>query len=155
MEEDGIELLNCRDKQIMETGWKTYQRMGGRMERRGEILKGEIFECAFCRGSGFLAGAKGIKCPVCRGEGTVSIKAPTVLCAFCNGRGKAYTRTNITCIACLGKGIVSVSSEDIEKCPTCKGEGREKGSNLPCLTCRGKGVIPKQKVSAKGMKDRK
>ena len=119
------------------------------MKRMGEILKGEIFECAFCRGSGFLAGAKGIKCPVCRGERIVSTKAPAVLCAFCNGSGKAYPRTNVTCPACFGKGVTSAGSEDIETCPSCKGRGRKGGSNLPCLTCRGKGVIPKTKVLQK------
>jgi DnaJ-class molecular chaperone len=140
----------------MEMAWKTYQwRDNSRMKRRSEILKGEIFECAFCRGSGFLAGAKGIKCPVCRGEGAVSIEAPAVLCAFCNGRGKAYPRTNITCPACFGKGVMSAGSEDIETCPSCKGRGRKAGSNLPCLTCRGKGAIPKPKVSAEGIKYRK
>jgi len=129
--------------------WGAYQWRGGKMKRRCEILKGEIFECAFCRGSGFLAGAKGIKCPVCRGEGAVSIEAPAVLCAFCNGRGKAYPRTNITCPACFGKGVMSGGSEDIETCPSCKGRGRKAGSNLSCLTCRGKGVIPKPKVPQK------
>jgi DnaJ-class molecular chaperone len=131
------------ERQIMEAGWKTYQWRGGRMMRKNEVIEGEVFECAFCGGSGFLTGVKGIKCPVCRGEGTVSINAPAVLCAFCNGRGKAYPRTNITCPACFGKGVMSVSTKDIETCPTCKGRGRKAGSSLPCLTCRGKGVVSK------------
>lgn len=143
MEEDVIELLKLTERQIMETEWKTYQWRGGRMMRKNEVIEGEVFECAFCKGNGFLTGAKGIKCPVCRGEGTVSINAPVVLCAFCNGSGKAYPRTNITCPACFGKGVVSVSTKDIETCPTCKGRGRKVGSSLPCLTCRGKGVVPK------------
>ncbi|MEK6652452.1 MAG: hypothetical protein AABY50_05930, partial [Nitrospirota bacterium] len=84
--------------------------------------------------------------PVCRGEGTISIKAPAVLCAFCKGSGKPYPTMNITCTACMGKGVVSVSSKDIETCPTCKGKGREKSSNLPCLMCRGKGVVTRKEV---------
>jgi len=127
-------------------GWQL-GKPGRRRENRG-ILIGEIFRCAFCDGSGMLPRSKGIKCPVCRGGGTVGVEPPALVCAYCGGKGEANPRTNITCIVCRGKGVVAVR-EPIRGCRACRGTGVEASSKLPCLACRGKGVV-QALVQAKG-----
>jgi len=112
---------------------------------RGEaatILRQEVYQCGFCRGSG--AKPKGAKCPVCKGKGQVSVKPPAVVCAYCKGRGEERPRSNITCTACRGKGFVSVI-EPIEKCPHCRGTGAEPTNKLSCIVCRGRGVVTTKK----------
>jgi len=119
--------------------WHPYRLQG---ERRGvarEILKGEEFACAFCKGTGGLRKTNS-QCPVCRGRGVVKITPPAMVCAYCRGRGEFPVRSNITCIVCGGKGVVSVP-EPIEVCPSCRGTGAARESKLPCLRCRGKGVV--------------
>jgi DnaJ-class molecular chaperone len=108
--------------------------------RGPKIFTGETFECAFCQGSGVLPHSKGIKCPVCGGDGTVSVKAPAVVCAYCHGRGEVSPRTNITCIVCRGKGVVTIP-EPRDLCPHCRGTGAEFTNKLPCLSCKGKGLL--------------
>lgn len=110
----------------------------GKSRRIGQILREEVYDCGFCRGTGQRP--KGSKCPVCKGNETVTVKPPAVVCAFCKGRGEEKPRTTITCSVCRGKGIVSVQ-EPIQKCPTCQGRGRAIGSALYCMTCKGKGVV--------------
>lgn len=106
---------------------------------RREVVEGKIFACAFCRGTGVLPRSKGIRCPVCRGEGSVDVGPPAIICACCGGRGEANPRTNITCIVCRGKGVVPVK-EPFTECRQCRGTGVAATSKLPCLACRGKGV---------------
>jgi len=106
--------------------------------KRGQILRQEIYDCAFCKGAG--EGPPGSKCPVCKGKGKVRVKPPAVVCAFCNGRGKDKPRTALTCSVCRGKGLVSVQ-EPIKTCPACGGRGRQIGSALYCMSCKGAGVI--------------
>jgi len=119
--------------------WSPHQWKGEKMAKR-EILKGEIFECGFCNGSGTLPGSKGIKCPVCKGKGIVRVQPPAIACAYCNGSGRVSPRTNITCTVCKGKGAVTIQ-EPFEVCANCKGTGTEFTSKLPCLVCKGKGVV--------------
>lgn len=119
--------------------WRAHPLRAGRAERKGELLKGEVFECAFCRGTGTIPRTKGIKCPVCRGEDSVRVDPPAIICAYCDGRGEANRRTNITCIVCRGKGVVPVK-EPFTECRQCLGTGIEANSKLPCLGCRGRGV---------------
>jgi len=114
------------------------------MGKRGEILTRAVYRCGFCRGTGLLSSKKGIKCPVCLGNGKANVKSPAVICAYCNGTGKRHPRTTLTCTVCRGRGVVSVETSEVKTCPTCKGIGRERGRTLPCLTCKGTGVIPKK-----------
>lgn len=126
--------------------WKTFDFKGGRTRsgrKIGQILEGNTFECSLCAGIGILPRTKGIKCPVCRGGGTVSLTGPAMVCAYCKGRCDHPPRTNITCIVCGGKGLVSIT-KPIEICTHCRGTGRGPGDKLPCLKCRGKGVITKK-----------
>lgn len=54
--------------------WETFDFMAGRtkLDRKiGQILEGDRFRCSFCAGAGILHGNKGMKCPVCKGSGTV------------------------------------------------------------------------------------
>ena len=121
--------------------WRSFDWRKQRIGPKGEIIRNKtIFSCAFCNGRG--ESARGVKCRVCRGEGTVYVKSPVVVCAYCNGTGKQILRSQITCSVCRGKGVVEVSTA-IETCPQCKGRGRVFGFSLPCLLCRGKGVISK------------
>lgn len=106
--------------------------------KRGQVLRQEIYDCAFCKGTGERP--PGSKCPVCKGKGKVHVKPPAVTCAFCKGRGEEKPRSTLTCSACRGKGIVSVQ-EPIKICPTCNGRGRQIGSNLYCMSCKGTGVV--------------
>ncbi|MFQ6066094.1 MAG: hypothetical protein ACE5K3_02300 [bacterium] len=119
--------------------WEPMVHSGGTYsQRRGEILRQEIYDCAFCKGTGERP--RGSKCPVCKGEGTAHVKPPAVVCAFCKGRGEEKPRSTLTCSACRGKGVVSVK-EPIKICPTCSGRGRQIGSNLYCMSCKGTGVV--------------
>jgi len=125
--------------------WNTvdFKSSGIRLGRKaGQILEGDDFTCSLCLGKGTLPRSKGIKCPVCRGDGMVSLTGPVVVCAYCKGRGDYPPRTNITCTVCRGKGLVSIT-KPIEVCAHCKGTGAEPGNKLPCLKCEGKGVITK------------
>lgn len=106
--------------------------------KRGQILQQEIYDCAFCKGTGERPA--GSKCPVCKGKGTVRVRPPAVVCAFCKGTGEDKPRSAVTCSACRGKGVVSVQ-EPIKICPTCRGRGRQIGSNLYCISCKGTGVV--------------
>ncbi len=124
--------------------WRTMEWNKQPIGRRGEILTKDVYRCGFCKGTGLLPSKKGIKCPVCLGDGKVKVSSPAVICAYCKGTGRSRLNSNLTCLVCKGKGIVKVSSKLVEICPACKGRGREKGSDLPCLTCRGKGVIIKK-----------
>lgn len=126
--------------------WKTMNFKGSRTKlglKIGEILEGNNFGCSLCSGTGTLPRSKGIKCPVCRGEGMVSLTGPVVVCAYCKGRGEYPPRTNITCTVCKGKGLVSIT-KPIEVCAHCRGTGAEPGNKLPCLKCKGKGVVTKR-----------
>jgi len=130
--------------------WNTVDFKSGRTKlgrKTGEILEGDNFGCSLCSGRGILPRSKGIKCPVCRGAGMVSLTGPAVVCAYCKGRGEHPPRTNITCTVCRGKGLVSIT-KPIEVCAHCKGTGAEPGNKLPCLICRGKGVVTKQITGA-------
>lgn len=115
------------------------RRRGEAVARKREVAQGRIFACAFCRGTGILQRSKGIRCPVCRGEGSVDVDPPVIICAYCGGKGESNPRTNITCIVCRGKGVVPVK-EPFTECRQCRGTGVEANGKLPCLACRGKGV---------------
>ncbi len=119
--------------------WRPYRLKGDRRGMAGQILKGEEFRCAFCKGTGILQKTKS-QCPVCRGQGVVKVTPPAVVCAYCKGRGDFPARSNITCTVCGGKGGVSVP-EAIDVCLQCRGTGAASDSKLPCLVCRGKGVV--------------
>jgi len=93
--------------------------------------------CGYCGGTGKKE--KGAKCPVCRGNGNVSIFPPALPCAFCRGKG-VERRTGRLCSVCRGKGIVSVQLP-IASCSHCQGSGVEQGTGLNCLKCGGKGVV--------------
>ena len=58
--------------------------------RRGEILVKDVYRCGFCKGTGLLSSIKGIKCPVCSGDGKVKVQSPAVMCAYCKGTGKRH-----------------------------------------------------------------
>lgn len=103
------------------------------------ILQGDEFSCAFCKGTGEAAKTHS-RCPVCAGQGSVTVTAPALVCAYCRGRGEVPARSGITCTVCRGKGAVSVR-EPVEACTPCRGRGAAGGGNLPCTTCRGTGVI--------------
>jgi len=119
--------------------WEPMAQSGRAYSRkRGQILRQEIYDCAFCKRTGERP--PGSKCPVCKGKGTVRVRPPAVVCAFCKGRGEEKPRSTLTCSACRGKGIVSVQ-EPIKICPTCNGRGRPIGSQLYCLSCKGTGVV--------------
>lgn len=123
--------------------WKTFDFRGGRtkMGRKiGQILEGDKFGCSFCAGEGILRRTKSMKCPVCKGSGTVSLAGPVIVCVYCKGRGDYPSRSNITCTVCGGKGLVSVT-EPTTVCKHCRGTGAEPGNKLPCLKCKGKGVV--------------
>ena len=124
--------------------WRTMEWSSQSIGRRGEILTKDVYRCGFCSGTGLLSSQKGIKCPVCLGNGKANVQSPAVICAYCNGTGKRHPRTTLTCTVCRGKGIVTIRTSQIETCPTCKGIGRERGKTLPCLTCKGRGVISKK-----------
>jgi len=110
----------------------------GRIGKVGQILRQQVYDCAFCKGIGQRPA--GSSCPVCKGRETVRVQPPAVMCAFCKGRGEEIPRSTITCSVCKGKGVVSVV-EPIKICPTCRGRGRSIGSSLYCMTCKGKGVV--------------
>jgi DnaJ-class molecular chaperone len=120
------------------TEW-TSGRVGKGVVRKREVVQGRIFACAFCRATGLLPRSRGIRCPVCRGEGSVEVDPPVIICAYCGGRGESNPRTRITCIVCTGKGVVSIK-EPFFQCRGCHGTGIEANSKLPCLACRGKGA---------------
>lgn len=123
--------------------WKTFDFRGGgtKMGRKiGQILEGDKFGCSFCAGEGILRRTKSMKCPVCKGSGTVSLAGPVIVCVYCKGRGDYPSRSNITCTVCGGKGLVSVT-EPTTVCKHCRGTGAEPGNKLPCLKCKGKGVV--------------
>lgn len=128
--------------------WKTFDFMAGRTRigrKIGQILEGDRFRCSFCTGTGILHGNKGMKCPVCKGSGTVSLTGPVMVCVYCKGRGEYPSRSNITCTVCGGKGLVSIT-EPTQVCKHCRGTGAEQGNKLPCLKCKGKGVVAKPVV---------
>lgn len=114
----------------------------GRVGKVGQILRQQVYDCAFCKGTGTrsIGGSMSGKCPVCKGKGTVHIQPPAMICAFCKGRGEEIRGSGLTCSVCKGKGVVSVQ-EPIKICPTCNGRGRPIGSSLYCMTCKGKGVV--------------
>ena len=128
--------LNEQDSQW---AWESVVQSGRRYgQKRGQILRQEIYDCAFCKGTGERP--RGSKCPVCKGKGRVHLKPPAVVCAFCKGTGEEKPRSTITCSACRGKGVVSVK-EPIRICPTCSGRGKQIGSALYCIGCKGTGVV--------------
>lgn len=114
------------------------ERIDNDAKKLPEILREEIYPCAFCKGTGEKP--RGAKCPVCKGKGVVSVKPPVIKCTYCKGRGEERPRTNITCVVCKGKGVVSIE-EPLEICTHCRGTGAEPTNKLPCIVCRGKGVI--------------
>ncbi|MBC8218916.1 MAG: hypothetical protein H8E73_10665 [Planctomycetes bacterium] len=135
--------------------WKTSDFKGGRTRmgrKAGEILEGDNFPCSLCSGKGILPRSKDTKCPVCRGDGMVSLTGPVVVCAYCKGRGEYPPRTNITCSVCRGKGLVSIT-KPIEACAHCRGTGAEPGNKLPCLKCKGKGVVTKKESKTGSVKN--
>ena len=121
--------------------WKVFDWKSQKVGQKGEVLNRNDYRCGFCKGKSIVSHNKAIKCPACRGAGTVRVLGLAVICAYCNGEGRAPLNRDLTCNVCKGNGVVSVSSKDIEICPTCKGRGRERGGNLPCLICGGKGVV--------------
>jgi len=124
--------------------WQPYRASGhqkGSGANLGEIIRSQEVSCAFCRGRGYKP--RGAKCPVCRGQGSVSITPPALRCAFCRGGGEEKPRSNITCTVCRGKGYVSIT-EPVETCGNCRGRGAELGNKMPCLECQGKGVVTKK-----------
>ena len=133
--------------------WRTIEWSRQSIGRRGEILTKDVYRCGFCKGTGLLFSKKGIKCPVCLGNGKANVQSPAVICAYCNGNGR-HLNSNLACTVCKGKGVVAVESKNIEACILCKGRGRERGSSLPCLKCKGKGVIAKPKVSVEERKEK-
>ena len=102
-------------------------------------LSGEVFPCAYCRGTGNQLHMKS-QCPVCGGKGSNKVGGPVAVCAFCRGAGEAPPRSHLTCPACRGSGVIAVK-EPLEKCDYCRGLGRATGSQLPCLKCKGAGVF--------------
>ena len=135
--------------------WKTMDFKGGKTRlgrKAGQILEGDDFACSLCSGTGTLPRSKGIKCPVCRGGGMVSLTGPVVVCAYCKGRGDYPARTNLTCTVCRGKGLVSIH-KPIEVCAHCRGTGAEPGNKLPCLKCKGKGVVAKKSQKTESVKN--
>ncbi|MEK6584684.1 MAG: hypothetical protein AABY66_07485 [Nitrospirota bacterium] len=128
--------------------WKTFDFRGGRPtlgRKMGDILEGDKFECSLCGSTGILPRTKGIKCPVCKGAGMISLKGPATVCAYCKGRWNYPSRTNITCTVCGGGGMVSIT-KPVEVCGYCRGTGAEPGNKLPCLKCKGKGVVTKESI---------
>lgn len=117
---------------------RAYSPVSGRGGKAATILRQEVYQCAFCRGTGEKP--KGAKCSVCKGKEQVSVQPPAIVCAYCKGGGEERPRTNITCTVCRGKGFVSVI-EPIEQCPHCRGTGAEPTNKLPCIVCHGRGVI--------------
>lgn len=111
-----------------------------------ELLAGDEYECAFCRGKG--RSGMGGQCPVCHGNGTVHLHPPAVRCAFCQGRGQVPPRSQLTCCVCRGKGVVPVRGP-VQVCPKCGGRGRKSGEALYCARCVGTGVITSPQRSAK------
>jgi len=117
---------------------RAYSAAGERGGKIATILRQEVYQCAFCKGTGEKP--RGAKCSVCTGKGQVSIQPPVIVCTYCKGTGEEHPRTNITCTVCKGKGFVSII-EPIGECPHCRGTGAEPTNKLPCLVCGGKGVI--------------
>lgn len=110
----------------------------GRVGKVGQILRQQVYDCPFCKGTGLRPASS--KCPVCKGRGTVRVQPPAVICAYCKGRGEETPRSALTCSVCKGKGVVRVK-EPIKICPNCRGRGKPRGAGLYCLTCRGTGVV--------------
>ena len=48
-------------------------------------------------------------CPVCGGQGKVSVKEPVQICPSCRGRGRKPGAT-LYCARCKGLGVVSVDA---------------------------------------------
>ena len=103
-----------------------------------ELLYAKEYDCAFCRGTG--QSPNDSICPVCRGNGKVSVPAPAVRCASCHGKGRKTAGSTITCLVCRGRGVVAVTPP-VEVCPDCKGRGNMRGQSLYCSRCRGAGVV--------------
>ncbi len=101
------------------------------------LITEKICTCGFCGGTGKKA--KGAKCSVCRGTGSVGIVPPAVSCAYCSGRG-IERRSGRVCPVCRGKGVVSVHLP-VGVCGECRGLGAEQGTRLTCLKCGGRGVV--------------
>ena len=114
-----------------------------------ELLYGNEYDCAFCRGTGQLRNEA--VCPVCRGSAKVSVSPPGVRCAFCRGRGQVPPRSTVTCCVCKGRGIVP-AGPPIRLCPDCKGRGTRRGQSLYCSHCGGVGVVstPEQSEDSGG-----
>ena len=110
----------------------------GRSGQLPELLYGGQYDCAFCRGTGQWPNDS--QCPVCRGNGKVSVPAPAVRCAFCHGRGRKTSASTVTCLVCKGMGIVAMTPP-VEVCPECRGRGKKRGQSLYCGRCRGAGVV--------------
>ena len=102
--------------------------------------------CAYCNGKGvdpFRLLSKLSTCPVCSGEGTLTIPDNTSQCPFCAGSGKD-PHHRLTCPVCWGKGVVTIPENPL-KCPECRGTGKTAGNNLPCIICGGTGIVTVKK----------
>ena len=99
-------------------------------------------KCAFCGGTGkdpFDLLSSLSRCPVCKGHGTLEVKAPTVPCAYCRGTGRGR-HTRLACSGCGGAGVIALAGPTT-RCPQCGGSGREPEADLPCSLCRGAGLM--------------
>ena len=110
----------------------------GRPTDPPELLYGKEYECAFCRGRG--QSPNDSTCPVCRGDGKVSVPAPAVRCASCRGKGRETAGSTVTCLVCRGRGVVAVTPP-VRICPECNGRGKKRGQSLYCARCRGAGAV--------------
>lgn len=127
---------------------KTFDWRNQKIGRKGEVLAGGVYRCAFCGGKGVVSYNKKLNCPACSGTAAATVPGLAVICAYCDGSGRAPLNKSATCIVCRGRGVVPVESKDPAGCPACKGRGRAGGTGLPCLICKGKGVIAGGKAGA-------
>lgn len=124
--------------------WRPMRTNGDRKSAGGfsrplpEVFRRELYECAFCGGTGEKS--EGSRCPVCHSKGLVKVKPPVVKCPFCHRRGEVPRNSGVTCPVCKGKGWVSIK-EPIEVCRSCHGRGRKTGEGLYCGACKGTGVV--------------
>ena len=146
-QDEGVDSDTLVDNQGVGLAWEHEAtakdgRTYGRVGKVGQILRQQVYDCAFCKGTGIrcLGGSLGGKCPVCKGRLTVQVQPPAMICAYCKGSGEEIRRSTLTCSVCKGKGVVSVV-EPIKICPTCRGRGKPVGVSLYCGTCKGKGVV--------------
>ena len=133
----------------------TQRRSGGRMQRRGADVEGEVsigFSEAFDGTTVSMQMVSEAACEACRGTGAKAGTVPEV-CLTCQGSGMIASTSggvfslNETCPDCKGRGLVVK-----DPCAVCTGSGRAKSTRsmqvrIPAGVTDGQRIRIKGKVS--------